>query len=166
MTRHCQNLSYDPNWPKIYSEEAAKIQKILGENCLQIEHFGSTSIPNLSAKPKIDIFAVVKDLADINTQGLLTQLGFITRECLVHQGKYFTKHAPYHIHLHVFQQGDSMITRNLLFRDWLRTHPDDCERYARLKHELSEKYQDGMAYCHAKTEFITQIIEKASHSCT
>jgi GrpB-like predicted nucleotidyltransferase (UPF0157 family) len=55
-----------------------------------------------------------------------------------------------------------LIERNLIFRDWLRTHEDDREAYAKLKKDLALRYDDGMEYCRAKTKFIHSIIEQAS----
>ncbi len=54
-------VDYHSAWPTIFANEAANIQKALGDNCIAIHHIGSTSIPGLAAKPKIDIIAEVKD---------------------------------------------------------------------------------------------------------
>ena len=53
---------HDPNWSSIFEAEAAKIKKILSNNCIAIHHIGSTAVPGLAAKPKIDMIAVVQDL--------------------------------------------------------------------------------------------------------
>lgn len=152
-------VSYDPQWPQLFAQEAEPIKQALGSNCLALHHFGSTSVPGLEAKPKIDILAVVKELSKINTLAL-ENLGFENRGEVIASGRYFAKKDP-NIHLHVFEEGNPLIERNLLFRDWLRTHQDDREAYAKLKKDLSVQYTDGMAYCLAKTEFINKIIDKA-----
>ncbi|MFA5895809.1 MAG: GrpB family protein, partial [Thermoplasmata archaeon] len=65
-------------------------------------------------------------------------------------------------HLHMVEFGGAFWTRNLLFRDWLRTHPEDARRYAALKYDLARRYRDDReAYTDAKTEFIEGIVEKA-----
>jgi len=152
-------IPYDPQWPHIYETEAASIQQALGNNFIAIHHFGSTSVPELAAKPKIDILAVVKSFSLLNIPAL-EQLGFEYRGEIISTGRYLAK-GKLRIHLHLFEEGNPLITRNLTFRDWLRTHPDDREAYAQLKQRLASHHTDGMAYCHAKTDFITQIIEKA-----
>ena len=55
-------LAYDPNWPKQFETEALKIKKALSKALVSIHHVGSTSVPGLAAKPKIDIIAEVKEL--------------------------------------------------------------------------------------------------------
>lgn len=159
MKKNIEIVSYDPNWPLLYRKEAKQIQNALGDNCLIIEHFGSTSVPGLNAKPKIDILVVVKDFQVLDISSL-QKIGFEFRGEVISTGRYFCKKTP-RIHLHIFENGNPLIERNLIFRDWLRTHEEDRFAYAALKMELAEIYRDGMEYCKAKTDFIDQIITKA-----
>jgi GrpB-like predicted nucleotidyltransferase (UPF0157 family) len=129
---------------------------------LAVHHFGSTSVPGLSAKPKIDILAIVKQLGSID-YAALEKLGFESRGEVIPTGRYFCKESP-RVHLHIFEEGNPLIHRNLIFRDWLRTHEEDREAYAALKMKLAGVHNDGMSYCRAKTEFINQIIAKAESS--
>jgi len=152
-------VPYNSEWPEMYKNEAAPIKKALGDNCMAIHHFGSTSVPGLSAKPKIDILAVVKSFAFINIPAL-EQLGFEYRGEVIPSGRYLAKADP-NIHIHIFEKGNPLIKRNLIFRDWLRTRAADRDAYANLKQVLAGQYTDGMEYCRAKTEFINKIIEKA-----
>jgi GrpB-like predicted nucleotidyltransferase (UPF0157 family) len=55
---------YDPQWPRLFKREAARIQAALGERVLLLEHVGSTSVPGLAAQPRIDIILVVANSAD------------------------------------------------------------------------------------------------------
>lgn len=59
-------VPYNPNWPLVFEEEAAKIREALGDNYIDIHHIGSTSVPNLAAKPIIDIIPVVRDIHAID----------------------------------------------------------------------------------------------------
>jgi GrpB-like predicted nucleotidyltransferase (UPF0157 family) len=152
-------VPYNPEWPKIYEQEAGPIQLALGKPCLAIHHFGSTSIPGLCAKPKIDILAVVRSFAAIDASSL-KKIGFENRGEVIPTGRYFVKDSP-RIHLHLFEEGNPLIARNLLFCDYLRTHPEDREAYAALKMKLAGLHHDGMSYCRAKTDLIDQIIAKA-----
>jgi GrpB-like predicted nucleotidyltransferase (UPF0157 family)/GNAT superfamily N-acetyltransferase len=54
-------VPYNSNWPKMFESEKKIISNALGDNCVAIHHVGSTSVPGLAAKPKIDIIAVAKD---------------------------------------------------------------------------------------------------------
>ncbi|MFA6118720.1 MAG: GrpB family protein [Parachlamydiales bacterium] len=151
-------VEYNPKWIKIYKKEANTIQDVLGDNCLAIYHFGSTSVPNLKAKAKVDILAVVKNLSLINNAGL-EKIGFENRGEVIKMGRYFCKKTP-RIHLHIFEENNPNIEKNLKFRDWLRTHEDDRNEYAKLKIDLAKIYDDGMEYCEAKTDFINKILDK------
>ena len=152
-------VSYDPQWPQLFADEAEPIKLALESNCLALHHFGSTSVPGLESKPKIDILAVVKQFSKVNALAL-ENLGFEDRGEVIPSGRYFAKKKP-HIHLHVFEEGNPLIERNLIFRDWLRAHQPDRDSYAELKRSLAVLHTDGMAYCRAKTAFINKIIDKA-----
>lgn len=155
-------IPYDLKWPQMFESEAKPIQQALGDNCLAVHHFGSTSVPGLSAKPKIDILAVVKQIGSIDSTAL-EKIGFESRGEVIPTGRYYCKESP-RVHLHVFEERNPLIAQNLKFRDWLRTHEKDREAYAALKIKLAAVHTDGMSYCRAKTEFINQIIAKADSS--
>lgn len=127
-------VPYDPVWPQVFEREASPICSALGENCISIHHFGSTSIPFLEAKPKIDILAEVTHLDAIDTSSL-EALGFEARGEVIPSGRYFSKKNP-RVHLHIFEVRNPLIQRNLLFRDWLRAHEEDRFAYAELKKNL------------------------------
>ncbi len=54
----------DPEWPRLFEREEARIRAALGDRVLGLEHTGSTSVPGLAAKPIIDMTLVVEDSAD------------------------------------------------------------------------------------------------------
>jgi len=157
-------LPYNPQWAQMYEDEASLIIQALGDNCLAIHHFGSTAVPGLCAKAKIDILVVVKDF-DLVDSSALEKLGYENRGEVIPTGRYFSKKCP-RVHLHLFEEGNPLIEQNLLFRDWLRTHEDDRNAYANMKRKLASHHTDGMEYCYAKTEFIKNIIEKAKNYTT
>ncbi len=150
---------YNPEWAQLYEAEAERIRLALGELCLSIHHFGSTAVPGLPAKPKIDILAVVLSLSSLPIPLLLVE-SYENRGEVIPSGRYFSKKQPT-IHLHIFEEGNPLIQRNLLFRDWLRTHESDRNAYAILKRELACIHTDGMSYCKAKSDFIEKILAQA-----
>ncbi|HSX25745.1 MAG TPA: GrpB family protein [Chlamydiales bacterium] len=158
-----QIVPYDPQWPQLYEEESPQIQQALNGNCLSIHHIGSTSVPGLNAKPKIDILAVVKSFASVDPTSL-ERLGFKTRGEMIPTGRYFKKESP-SIHLHLFEEGNPLIAQDLKFRDWLREHPEDRDAYGAFKQKLAFQFPEhnGMAFCRAKTEFIKSILAKMTH---
>ncbi len=152
-------VPYDSRWPKIYENEAETIKKSLGDTCQEIHHIGSTAIPGLSAKPKIDILAVVNNFSDVDVTAL-QQLGYKFRGEIIPTGRYLAKKNP-NVHLHLFEKGNPLIEHYLLFRNWLCSHDADRIAYENFKIELAKIHKDGMTYAKAKTEFINQIVKKA-----
>ena len=57
-------VDYDPAWPQLFAREADRVRAALGDGVLALEHVGSTSIPGLAAKPRIDMLLVVADSTD------------------------------------------------------------------------------------------------------
>jgi len=154
-------VPYDPQWPAQYEAERTKIIQVLGDMIAGIEHFGSTAIPGLAAKPTIDILVLVERLQPEAVYARrLHSLGYMPQA--------FPGDAPDHVllrkgsprthHLHIVPQGSYEHRRHLAFRDYLRTHPDTAQAYAELKIRLAQMYpSDREAYSHAKTDFVRAI---------
>lgn len=159
---------YDPCWPFVYQEEEVRILDAIGHRLVAIEHMGSTSVPGLAAKPIIDIMAAIDSLANaqecvIPLLGLGYEYGPEVEDTIPER-RYFRKGprgARTH-HLHMVEIGSDFWARNLLFRDYLRAHPDEASRYAQLKKELAARYRNDRAgYTDAKGPYITSVLEKA-----
>ena len=128
-------VPYNPEWPKMFEVEAAIIKRALGDNCIAIHHVGSTSVPGLKAKPKIDIIAVVKEPA--NTISPLEEFGIQYRgEYNIPQHYGFSKRGKVDVNLHIYAKGHPEIGLNLLFRDYLRSNPQVRDEYAILKENI------------------------------
>jgi GrpB-like predicted nucleotidyltransferase (UPF0157 family) len=160
--------AYDPSWPQIFAGEAQAIRQALGGVLVGIEHVGSTSVPGFAARPVIDIQVVVQALP--KAQGaapLLAELGYEQgvfardpeRRLLF---KKFNADGILSHHLHVYEPGHPALSEHILFRDYLRLHPDEAQRYLELKHKLAQQYQyERVAYSHAKTVYIEAVLAKA-----
>lgn len=158
---------YDPSWPKQYEEIAHWLQHILGADvALHIEHYGSTSIPGMPAKPVIDILVEIPSFDEARKRAIPLLSG---PKCEYWQ---YSDHMIFNIrkelmgkrthHIHMAPAGHR-IWDGLAFRDYLKTHPEDAARYAELKHELSKRYQtDRERYTEAKSEFVKEIAAKLS----
>ena len=156
-------VPYDPNWPSAFETEAARIKQALGDNCIQVHHIGSTSVPGLAAKPIIDMMPVVRDLGAVNNLAM-EALGYETKgEFGIPFRSYFTKGFRLRTHnVHIFEQGNLEIERHLKFRDWMRNNPVDRNAYAELKNGLAEKFPECIeSYCIGKDEFVANIEAKA-----
>jgi GrpB-like predicted nucleotidyltransferase (UPF0157 family) len=126
----------DPVWPQLYERVAAEIRAALGPTALRLEHVGSTSIAGLPAKPVIDIDLTVADSRDeASYVAPLVGLGYdlFIREPSWHEHRMLRLDEP-RVNLHVFSPDCPELVRHILFRDWLRGHPDDRALYAEAKH--------------------------------
>lgn len=155
---------YDPHWPELFEREADRVREALGSRALRIEHTGSTSVPNLAAKPIIDMLLVVADSADeVEYVPALEAAGYALhiRETNWHEHRMF-RGPDTKINLHVFSFGCPEIDRVLLFRDWLRGNAADRDLYARTKSALArEEWQCVQDYADAKTGVIEEILARA-----
>ena len=154
----------DPDWPVLYEREATRIRGILGDRVRLLEHVGSTSVPGLPAKPIVDMLLAVVDSADEPTYVPAMEAGgyiLRIREPDWHEHRVF-KGPDTDINLHVFSDGSSEVERMLAFRDRLRTHDDERQRYEDAKRELAARHwvyiQD---YADAKGEVVEAIIARA-----
>ena len=156
----------DPSWPDQFVAESSAVEKVLHPIKPRIEHFGSTAIPNLPAKPIIDILVIISDVSVWpRLVKPLASLDYIYwAENPRKDRMFFVKGMPpfgsrrTH-HVHVRTPND---LSELVFRDWLREHPVDVFRYAEIKHRLAERFKtDREAYTAAKSEFIEQILKRA-----
>lgn len=147
---------YDPNWPHIFEKEALLISQALGDNCVAIHHVGSTSVPGLAAKPKIDIIAVVQD--PLLARDQLQKIGIQYRgeyNIPLHYG--FSKRGDIDLNIHVYEEAHPEIELNLCFRDYLRNHTNKRDDYARLKEEL---IQDESSFTKENSPFTNYTLRK------
>lgn len=159
MERPVVVTDYDPQWPIMYEEEKAQILSVIGGKILAIEHIGSTAVLGLGGKPIIDIMVGVRRISD--AKGCIEPLATIGYEYV--SLRYFRKGPPEkHRHLHTTELGSEFWISHILFRDYLRAHPELAEEYYELKKELAAGFcSDSDAYTEAKSEFIERVIKKA-----
>jgi GrpB-like predicted nucleotidyltransferase (UPF0157 family) len=155
---------HDPEWPRLFEREAARIRSVLGDRVVRLEHAGSTSVPGLPAKPIVDMVLEVPDssdepayLPDMEAAGYV----LVIREPEWFEHRVF-KGPDTNINLHVFTAGAEEVERMLRFRDWLRANPADRELYARTKRELAARdWKYVQQYADAKTAVVREIMERA-----
>jgi len=158
-------VDYDPEWPRLFEREAERVRSALGSRVLQLEHAGSTSVPGLIAKPRIDMILVVADSADEPAYvPPLEAAGYVLR---IREPDWFEhrllRGPDTDINLHVFSAGCPEIDRMLLFRDHLRTDEADRELYARAKRELAQReWKYVQNYADAKSAVVEEILARAA----
>ena len=157
-------VEYNSNWPALYEQERAFIAAALGEITAEIHHIGSTAVPGLSAKPIIDIMVAVTQLAPPEDYSRkLEPLGYEYHDSEEVGRIFFRKGMPRTHHVHIVEHGSWTLRRHLLFRDYLRAHPQAMQQYAQLKQELAIRFESNReAYTQAKTEFVESIVALAA----
>jgi GrpB-like predicted nucleotidyltransferase (UPF0157 family) len=164
LTGPIQIVDYNPDWSQLFEREAERIQAVLGDWILLLEHVGSTSVLGLAAKPIIDLLLVVDDSADEPSYvPALEAAGYVlrVRESDWYEHRMF-KGPDTDINLHVFSLGCLEIDRMLLFRNWLRSNASDRQLYECTKYELARlEWKYTQNYADAKTEIIEEILRRA-----
>ena len=161
-------VDYDSRWPDLFTQEAERVQRVLGaEQVTVMEHFGSTAVPGLAAKPIIDLLIGVRSLEEARRAvSALAELGYAFWHDNPDTDRlFFVKglppNSPRTHHLHIVEP-NSPLWERLLFRDYLRTHSEEAQRYSNLKRELAARFPaDREGYTQAKTDYIQQVTQKA-----
>ena len=162
---------YKADWKKIYEKEKDLILKTISDKVIRIEHFGSTAIPNMTAKDTIDILVEISSEENFSNE-IIDKLKAIGYEYIlqnegVHQHMIFIKGysatgekgQTFHIHMGPKYH---QIWDRIFFREYLTDNRDVAKQYETLKSVLSEKYKyDRVGYRIAKTEFVNKITEDA-----
>jgi GrpB-like predicted nucleotidyltransferase (UPF0157 family)/N-acetylglutamate synthase-like GNAT family acetyltransferase len=161
-----QVLDYDPAWPKEFEEVAAKLDRLLDGLVADIEHIGSTSIPGMCAKPKIDVDTVLKS-GDLIPQGIerLKQAGYTYHGNKYDDGMwaFTTGRGSFGERVYLCAPGTPTHQKRLFFRNHLRAYSEDATSYALLKQQLaSETDNDWDYYTGSKGPFIASIVKKAA----
>lgn len=154
----------DPEWPSRFDEIQGRLDRALGQNATRIDHIGSTAIPNIPAKPVIDVQVSVPDLeAEDAYRPQIEGIGWpmIAREP---EHRFFRPpdDQPRTVHIHVCQAGSAWERAHLLFRDYLRDHPDRARDYAAMKRQLAATVgHDRPAYSRSKDPFVASVLADA-----
>lgn len=158
-------VRYDPAWPLEFRRIAKGIRGRLGPTALRIDHVGSTSVVGLDAKPIIDVQVSVGRLDPLNAfRRPLEQIGYRFQGANPDLSKRFflgpTDQRRTHVHVRVAGCFDEQF--NLLFRDFLRSHPTEAAEYAREKWRLAEQHRnDREGYVRAKEPTIWRLTRSA-----
>ncbi len=157
---------HDPTWPETYAEHERRIRAALGPVAVQVEHIGSTSVPGLAAKPIIDVLVTVDDItAEEDYLDQLLEEGYELR--VREPGHRLVRTPARDVHVHVMTAGAQAAEDYLLFRDRLRSDPEDRALYERTKRRLLEQdWADMNDYAEAKTEVVTAIKDRAPRATT
>ncbi len=159
----------DSTWSQRFEEEKARILAALDSRFVAIEHFGSTAIPELAAKPVIDMLGGVRSMHEADELlAPLCNIGYDTSaefNATLSDRRFLRRRAgeirTHHLHLVVY--GGEQWKRRLLFRDILRAEPSIVQSYELLKYELASQFRDDReAYTEAKGAFVADVLKRYS----
>jgi GrpB-like predicted nucleotidyltransferase (UPF0157 family) len=165
--RKVEVVPYSPDWENLFNSEQALLKDLFGKNAVGIYHIGSTSVPGLSAKPIIDVMIEVENLGLIDfVTDDIERVGYEAKgENGIAGRSFFQKSNENGVrlyHVHAFEQGNIEINRHLVFRDYLRTHPEHAAKYAEVKQRAAARNPyDIESYMMEKEPIIKELEKQA-----
>lgn len=163
-------IPYDPKAPKIFEDIKQFLCNIVPFH-IEVEHIGSTAVPGLGGKGVIDTLIITKqeymqkivELLELKGYKFNPEIGFGTfPERFFISGPYRYKGKELHVHFHITFLGSNEHKDKLLFRDYLRKHPEEAETYFNLKKRWSvEVASEKLRFAELKTPYINEVLEKA-----
>jgi GrpB-like predicted nucleotidyltransferase (UPF0157 family) len=163
-------VPYNPKWSNSFQKEATFLTKSFPHIIKRIEHFGSTAIPGLSAKPIVDLLVEITSFKEVKTE-IVPVLENLSYDYFwrpeFDKPPYYSwfikrnKHGHRTHHIHMVKNNSSLWDR-LYFRDYLKLKPNLAKQYETIKIESLKKYSHNReAYTKAKTDFITKTTIEA-----
>ncbi|NQV88364.1 MAG: GrpB family protein [Parcubacteria group bacterium] len=160
---HTVLLDHQLSWKEKFETEKVKLLDIFSDKAIAVEHIGSTSVESLSSKPIIDIAVMVDNHKDADSfTRLLAKINY-RFDSLSTERHFYTKGDPIEYHLSIaYKNKGGFWERQILFRDYLRSHPDFRDEYQQLKENLLQNDPTGQdVYLSGKTEFVNKVLALA-----
>jgi GrpB-like predicted nucleotidyltransferase (UPF0157 family) len=158
-------VDYEPSWPALFAAERDGLRSLFGDLLEDVHHIGSTSVPGLAAKPKIDIDAVLRsdDLVPEAIEHVKATGAWDYHGDPYGDGRWtFTRGRTRGVRLYLCGPANAAHDERILFRDWLRDHPEDAAAYQALKRRLAiDANGDWDFYTGGKSRFVATIVERA-----
>lgn len=159
---------YDASMSRRFEELAKPLREALGSTALRIDHIGSTSIAQQATKPVIDIQISVADFEPAEAYHVpLERLGYHFHSYKPGRAKQYAREIvmQQRVYVHIRQVGSFHEQFSLLYRDYLRAHPDVSSHYTNLRLDYAQRYYDSencRDYTEAIKPFIWQIFSQAN----
>ena len=153
-------VEYDPEWPRLYGEEAERVRAAFGDLVVEIEHMGSTAVPGLAGKPLIDISVGLTHL-EISQEHVraMERLGYEYLDEYGLPGRlYFQTESR---HVHAVEWGGKHWHRHRAFREYLRAHPDEARAYGDVKRRIAPLAAGFHDYWERKQPYTNALFQRA-----
>ncbi|AYC30087.1 GrpB family protein [Paenisporosarcina cavernae] len=155
---------YTDEWPRRFQEEIERIENHLPIDGMKWEHFESTSVKGMKAKPVIDIICIVPTIEQVDEHiPFFESMGYESIGVYGITGRRFFRKGGENRthHLHIYGEGNSEIARHLAVRDYLRAHPVEVDLYSAKKEELANQFDETTEYSKAKHYFVSALEKRA-----
>lgn len=158
-------VKYNPEWSKFFIQEAQNIKNIFESNrLLGIEHYGSTSVPGLNAKPIVDILVGLNDFYISEQEKIaLQKLGyFYFGKAAATQRIFLRKRCIQKYNLAVVLYDGFVWRDNLIIREYLKTHTLEAKKYSEVKEmAIKQGFITALSYSNFKRDFVMELVENA-----
>ena len=157
-------VAHDARWPAWFEEDAGELRHALRSTLDSLEHFGSTAVPNLAAKPIIDILvAPARWPLEPTLRAALERLGYeYLGEAGVPGREYFRRRAAHATNLAVVQRSSQLWHDNIALRDYLMAHPEAARLYEQAKRAAwSSGARTLLEYSHHKSDLVANLVAAA-----
>ncbi len=163
-------VGFDPKWAEKFKEEKEAIMERIGKFVLSIDHIGSTAIPNIVAKPVIDILIGIKSLDQ--SDEIITAMQNVGYEYLESIESHFperrlfvkppTNKEKRLFNVHIWEHQSKGWEEMLSFRDYLLAHPETAKEYEYVKKHMAKRFPNNeVAYSIGKEGFMQVILLRA-----
>ena len=159
-------VPYQKTWAQDFFRIEAELKPLFGDLAIAFEHVGSTAVERMSGKATIDVLVIVGSILDVDALNQdMEQLGYTALGDYIKQGgRLFAKEISDEriVNVHCFEFDHDHIQEMIIMRDFLRSHPDELEQYAKLKRNLFAKHpNDYIAYRANKDPYLAQMKARA-----
>lgn len=155
-------VDHDPTWAQLFEQERELLAGVFDGRVVGIEHIGSTSVPNLCAKPIVDVLVGLRELELTDEQvAEMERLGYAYLGEHGLPGRLFFRKEPRTHHVHVVRHGGEHWERQIAFREALRGDEEERRRYDEFKRRLAAEGHPRETYAELKTPFIREVEARA-----
>lgn len=152
-------------WKTWYTEEVDKLKEVFELNVVEFEHIGSSAVENLNSKPIVDIMVGLKEF--IITEDNMKKLERLDYEFFgqLHENQqrmFARKRGKRNFNLAIVKHENNIWNDQLLFRDFLRTHPEKVLEYGNIKNEAINLNKKSLLEYHKhKESVVLKILTEA-----
>ncbi|MHA1125271.1 MAG: GrpB family protein [Candidatus Heimdallarchaeota archaeon] len=163
-------VGFDPKWAEKFKNEKEAIMERIGDYVLSIDHIGSTAIPNIVAKPVIDILIGIKSLNQ--SEKIIATMKELEYEYIEQIESHFPERRLFvkppkdsgkrQFNVHIWEHKSEGWEEMLLFRDYLLVHPETAKEYEFVKKYMAKRFPNNeIAYSIGKEGFMQVILLRA-----